>query len=74
MVVFLSREQPDKTMERALAVSREDTLKDLNPAITYFDFSHWLQNEAAIQTLLALPNRCVQVAGNLKCSSINKIC
>ena len=40
MVVFLSREQPDKTMERALAVSREDTLKDLNPAITYFDFSH----------------------------------
>jgi len=40
MVVFLSREQPDITMERALAVSREDTLKGLNPAITYFDFSH----------------------------------
>ena len=40
MVVFLSREQPDITKERALAVSREDTLKGLNPAITYFDFSH----------------------------------
>lgn len=36
--------------------------KRLGPACTYFELPSGLETQAAVQTLLALPSRCAQVA------------